>query len=140
MDLFGEDVFRPFFVRWGVCRSVGQWHRTVGEGRHRRFGGCGLGIDLLCSEDLNFSIRTFAKDGALDDLAVCFATQDLAIEADVRVEEGFWRDILQDMNLVSIVEENFWCAVGNKPSEAVCAENGAAFGVFDADIELGAVW
>ena len=58
----------------------------------------------------------------------------------MRVKERLGSHILQDMNLVLFIEENLWRAVGDKPSKAVCAENRAALGVFDADIELRAVW
>ena len=43
------------------------------------------------------------------------------------------------MNLVSLIEKNLRRAVGNEPSKAVGAEDRAALGVFDADIELRAV-
>lgn len=102
--LLGEDVFWPFFIRRCICRGIGQWHWTVGERGHRLFGGFRVWIDLLGSYDLDYSVWAFAEDRALYNLAVGFALEDFAVEPDVRVEEGFGSDILQDMNLVLLIE------------------------------------
>lgn len=135
----GEDVFRASVIRWCVCGGIGQWHWTVGERGHGRFGGSCIWTDLLGSDDLDYAVLAFAEDRAFHDLAVGFALEDFSVESYVRVEEGFRCDILQDMNLVLFIKKDFGRAVGNKPSEAVGAEDLAALGIFDADIELRAV-
>jgi len=100
--------------------------------------GCCSRIDERCSNHLESTIRCLFQSRALSGLVVSLAVEHLAIESDMGVEEGFWCDILKDVDAIAGIEFDLWCGVGEDASEAVCAVDVAGGCIGDAEVELGA--